>query len=501
MCLAGKFWAGLAQGRALVVAAFAFWAGSGVQAQDLTLTSRDGALAVSGNFTSYDGAFYRLTTPYGPLTIAADTVVCDGPACPDLTAPKSLIRLTGDAGAARALLPGLIAAFAQTRGYDLRLPESDTGPTVLLQPGTGIAVGEFQFTPRAPEAARSAMADASADLVVARFTPLDSPAQVLALDALVPIVSPENSMPHLTTAQLADALAGKVDNWAQLGGREMPLVLHGLDSGSDLAAALAARLGQVPAYAQTHADLAALAAAVAGDPWALAVTGLANAAAARVIALRDSCGFVLQPSALAVKSEDYPLTLPVYLLTPQRRLPVMAREFLEFVSLPAAQTAIAAAGFVARDFETVPLAQDGARLINAIKAAGSDALPNLQRLAADMDSADRTSITFRFEDGTDDLDLMGQNNLTDLAQRIAAGQFGASDLVLVGFTAGSGDADAEAAQTLAQGVLDALKPLAPDVPDVFWPSVDAYGAVLPMACDSTAAGQRLNRRVELWLRP
>jgi phosphate transport system substrate-binding protein len=29
----------------------------------------------------------------------------------------------------------------------------------------------------------------------------------------------------------------------------------------------------------------------------------------------------------------------------------------------------------------------------------------------------------------------------------------------------------------------------------------AFGGVLPIACDETAAGRRLNRRVELWLRP
>ena len=28
-----------------------------------------------------------------------------------------------------------------------------------------------------------------------------------------------------------------------------------------------------------------------------------------------------------------------------------------------------------------------------------------------------------------------------------------------------------------------------------------FGAALPMACDSTEAGRRLNRRVEVWLEP
>ena len=171
-----------------------------VLAQDLTLTSRDGALSVSGQFTSYDGEFYRLISPYGPLTIDAASVICDGPACPDLTAPKAVIRLTGDAEAAQ-LLPALIAAFAQARSFDLRLAPGADSPVLLLQKGTDTVLAEFIFTPRQPEAARSAMSDMTADLVIARFAPLDSPAQVLALDALIPIVAPGNPLPRISTTE------------------------------------------------------------------------------------------------------------------------------------------------------------------------------------------------------------------------------------------------------------------------------------------------------------
>jgi phosphate transport system substrate-binding protein len=243
---------------------------------------------------------------------------------------------------------------------------------------------------------------------------------------------------------------------------------------------------------------------VARDPWALAVTGRANAGAARALPLADSCGFVLNPSPQSVKSDDYPLTLPIYLLTPQRRLPLMAREFLEFITLPAAQVAIAQAGYVARNFESAPLANDGARLINALNAAPDEgALPLLQRLAAAMDGAERAAITFRFEDGTSDLDVISQSNLAALAQLIAAGALADKALILSGFTASTGDADADLAtsQGLAASVLAALQPLAPDVDAKYWPSIDAFGAALPMACDTTGAGKRLNRRVELWLRP
>ena len=41
----------------------------------------------------------------GLLTIDAQGVICDGPACPDLTAPKAVIRIVGAAEAGAALMP------------------------------------------------------------------------------------------------------------------------------------------------------------------------------------------------------------------------------------------------------------------------------------------------------------------------------------------------------------------------------------------------------------
>ena len=64
----------------------------GAVAQDVTLTSRDGALAIAGTLQGYDGEFFRIDSAYGALTVDASGVICDGPACPDLTAPKAVIR-------------------------------------------------------------------------------------------------------------------------------------------------------------------------------------------------------------------------------------------------------------------------------------------------------------------------------------------------------------------------------------------------------------------------
>lgn len=486
---------GVILGRMIGVLAFC---ASTALAQDVTLTARDGSLSVQGTLRVFDGETYRITSDFGPLTIDANAVLCDGPACPDLSAPKAVIRFVGDREAAVALLPPLLAQFAKAKGMSLTV--DDRGVT-LLQVGAD-TMAEISFTPMDPNAARAALQDARADLVVARYDDKQTPARILALDALVPIVAPDNRTPAISTTNLAKALAGEITNWQDIGGPDRPLVIHGLQADSDLAAALAARLGKAVRVAVSHPNLSSLALAVAGDPWALGMTGQALAGKARVLPLTDSCGFALQATSLAVKAEDYPLTLPVYLLTPPRRLPLMARELLEFLAMPTAQLAISEAGYVARNPERVALSRDGVRLMNAINAAGDEiTLADVQRLSKAMAGAERLSMTFRFEDGSDTLDVVSQENLTDLVRAMQAGLFDRDLITLVGFSDGSGDAaqNQGLAEQRAKAILASLSALAPDLARL--PAVDAYGEAMPMACDETAAGRRLNRRVEIWLRP
>lgn len=54
----------------------------------------------------------------------------------------------------------------------------------------------------------------------------------VALDAIIPVVSPKNAVASLTMEQLRDLFAGKVKNWKELGGADAPVVVVGRDSSS-----------------------------------------------------------------------------------------------------------------------------------------------------------------------------------------------------------------------------------------------------------------------------
>ena len=89
------------------------------------------------------------------------------------------------------------------------------------------------------------------------------------------------------------------------------------------------------------------------------------------------------------------------------------------------------------------------------------------------------------------------------AAAVAIGAFRDKLLILAGFSDGAGAAKAnlDLSQNRTDGVLAALMAAAPDLAANALPHVEAFGEALPMACDETAAGRRLNRRVEVWIKP
>ena len=82
------------------------------QAQDVVLTSRDGAIELSGTLLGFNGEFYRVDTVYGELTVDGSGVTCDGPGCPSLTDYIAQIRLSGARELGQVLMPALLEAFA-----------------------------------------------------------------------------------------------------------------------------------------------------------------------------------------------------------------------------------------------------------------------------------------------------------------------------------------------------------------------------------------------------
>lgn len=251
-----------------------------------------------------------------------------------------------------------------------------------------------------------------------------------------------------------------------------------------------------------HADNDSLSDAVARDPAGLGVTTFSHVDNARALSFRGACGFETRATPIALKTEDYPLTTPLFLYVGEERLPLLAREFLAFARSAAAGAVIRRAGFVDLGIEDIPLSAQGDRLANAISVAGDETgLAEIQRMVARLRDYTRLSITFRFRDGTALLDAQSAANVDQLADALEAGRFDGEELLFVGFSDGSGTAEANLnlARRRAEAVREAVLDAAPFADrSRITLRTDAFGEASPVACDESNWGRQVNRRVEVW---
>jgi len=127
----------------------------------------------------------------------------------------------------------------------------------------------------------------------------------------------------------------------------------------------------------------------------------------------------------------------------------------------------------------------------------------VQRLVETLSPMKRLSTSFRFRAGSSALDAQSLSNVQQFARALERGTYDERKLMFVGFSDGAGPAagNKRIARERADAVLAAVRQAAETVSfeqlDI---GVDAFGEVLPMACDDSAWGRQVNRRVEVWVR-
>ena len=496
---------------------------SALLAQDVTLTSRDGSMVIEGVLISFDGEYYQIDSTYGELTLDATGVTCDGPGCPSVDDFTAHLRIVGASTAGQTLLPELIRAFAGQEGLTVRrISYTDRLFSLQLLDNSSQTQAEFAFDLSTTEQGFAALAADSADMVLASREVSDAEAEqiihsglgdmrdaqrsrLLALDALVPIVSTENSLRQISADALLAVLSREITDWAMLSETDEPIRILLPPENSGIGHVLKAQFGleNYPPEALIISDPDMLADMVANDPFAIGLTRLSDRGSARTLPITGACSAALFATDLSVKTEDYPLPAPVFLYTPAQRLPRIARTFLRFLDSETAQNIVSRAGFTNQMIERIPLSTQGIRVAHAVQQAGSEVtLPDLQLVIAEMQRADRLSLSFRFRPGSTALDSQSRANVRRLAELLESGAFDGQELLFAGFSDGEGAASAnrDIAQRRAETVLAAVAEAA-DLMDESRITLRAqgYGEALPIACDDSEWGRESNRRVELWV--
>lgn len=495
-------------------------------AQDVTLTSRDGALSLEGTLLSYDGEFYRVETVYGPLTLDGQGVICTGPGCPNVDAYVAEIRISGTPRMADRLLPALLIAFAEQRGLSVeRQVTNDISSAFVMRDDERIRA-RFELRSTTTREAYADLIAEEADIALVLREPLSEEAsmaassgagnivqgrraRVIALDGIVAVTAADQPVKSITLPDLARAFADPSPNWAQVDGPDLPISLHiplhtsGLtEAFTDLV--LAPNDLLLSDAATAHTSLETIVDLVADDPFALGLTTLSEVGNATPLPISGACGYTQEPSIASLRTEDYPLTLPLMLFTPARRLPLLAREFLDFTESQRADLVARRLGFVDQAITRSDFNAQGNRLAHAISAAGEEvSLADLQSLITALQGRERLSSTFRFEDGSTRLDIPSRESAARLARALETGALDGTDMLFVGFSDSAGSADGNQRLSLrrADAVLNQVRDLTltGNLSSISMKTT-GFGEILPIACDDTDWGRAVNRRVEIWVK-
>ena len=490
-------------------------------AEEVTITSAQGNLTLTGRIAGYDGTYLEIESPHGPLTLAYAGVTCAGAACPDPATWVPDLRLSGEPRLASLLLPALFDGFARDTGLTLTTAAA-AGSDLALTLADAAQAPVLRVTLRNRQSAE-AFADlltydtdialtfrdptrderARAAEVGIALPGLAGGSVVLGGEALVPIVSPLNPMRAIDPALLIRAFTGRITDWAELGQDPAPLTLHLGPEGDGQADAFLTLLPGTPAASIIrHDDTESLAAAVAADPAALGIAALSEAGLAQPVGLRDACGLTAAPVLRGIKTQDYPLTTPAFAFVRSQRIPDIVADFLTWLGTPAAQLIVRRAGLADRGVVPITLDDQGERFAHAITIAGPDtSLRDLQGMVAMMHARVRVSLTFRFANGNTTLDTASSANLRLLAHDIRNGTYAGREIMLIGFSDGDGPADANRDLSVARAlaVESALLDLVGELPGDVRIGTTGFGEALPMGCDDTAWGRQMNRRVEVWV--
>ena len=496
---------------------------------EVTLSTKDGSLQVSGELISFDGTSYRIRTDLGLFSVPAGSVDCTGSECPGAggVATGQTIRGTGSDILLSTLLHEAIRSYGRDAQAGVKIESNDQGMTSYVLTGFGgDLIAEFDMTPAQPSTSFDALlaGEASVAFTSRRMTNPEvekfidagfgDPTQaeqerIIAQDGLVAVVSPRNPVRTLTAIQLEGIYSGRITNWSEVGGPNAPIRAIAPADGTGEADFFFetildpefSEFGGSIERVDSAADVANL---VAQDDRAIGFTSTALTEGAATIALAGECGLEIEATPFNIKSEDYPLSRRLYAYTPVAGgTRDQLSEFIEMLESEAGQEIAASTNFISLTADATSLDGQGRRVTFALAdraQAGEER--NLRGFAEQVVKADRLSTTFRFSSGSSQLDNKAQADAQRLADYLARPENANREVLLIGFTDSIGQSDVNTVLSVrrAQQVLAEILAAAGNRVNDDRILVMGYGAAAPIACNETDGGRQLNRRVEVWLR-
>ncbi len=312
---------------------------------------------------------------------------------------------------------------------------------------------------------------------------------VLALDGIAVIVNPANPIEELSVSQVSALFNGEVDNWKSINGKDESVHVYARDDRSgtyDTFKSLVLRKTPLSKSAKRFESNAKLSDEVALDKFGIGFTSLPNIRNAKALRISDGAAAIL-PNFFTVATEDYGLSRRLYLYSPSSPSNKYTNDFIRFALASNGQEIVAANNLVDLNIKTFISRIASNQKVQDKKVFG--------KYLTAIEKAKRLSLNFRFERDGFQLDNRGHRDLDRIVDFLKNYVNQDSRIILIGFTDNIGDyaynyklalkrAETVAKEFQARGI-------------AFIDTISA-GEEVPVASNETPAGQKKNRRVEVW---
>ncbi len=497
-------------------------------AQNITLNSPDGSFSASGKFVSFENGVYVIGTTLGNMSIDADTVSCEGAACPSTVPERPLleadVRFAGSDTVGDGLLPLLLSGYGATHNaFVEELPTND-GTIALeltMDEGYGDPMGVFQVSSTSSSDAFPALLEKTAEFGMssrrikreeARALSQDGAGSMIALeqehivavDSLVVIVNPANPVRAISIANLAGIYRGDIRNWSEIGGPNIPIVAYSRSQKSGSRGTFDDHVfgnGNVAQVARIAGDNRSMSATVSNGIGAIGFVGYAFVNNAQPVSLISSCGIETAADAFSAKTEEYLMERRLYVYTRADNTTEAGQQFLDYALSSAADGVVEKSGYISLGVERTSQELARNRAQDVMDDTSSVFELNLMReLLLEMYQWDRLSSTFRFASGSNNLErksILDLGRLVSYLQDMPQG----TKIAVVGFTDSDGvfNANRTLSERRAQQVLGEIQTLANGTLNHIAFETLGFGELAPSGCNTNNEGKRINRRVEIWI--
>jgi len=494
--------------------------------QTITLESFDKTIKLTGELLSFEDDTYRIRSAVGIIELGATVVNCIGDDCPGSKADAvvSAFRVAGSASINETLMPSLVSTYANSLEAEVETTDTKNKIVSVNVKNKDGQDAQILVKSEGSQAALDELGRQNVDLAattravrsdeLSAFTERglidltgDGAENILALDGLMIVTAPGNAVRAISEESIARVFSGQITNWAELGGINAPIQVYVRDAESGTGSVFF-DLMMRPADAQFSVDAVKvatdreLAEQVAADPTGIGFTSFSTVGDSQALALRGVCGLQTPANAFTIKTEEYPLTRRLYAYADAQNETI--KDFVKFVSSDAAQKVVAEQGFVDLGAAIQPINQQGLRFAASVLPNDADVtFEQIQAMVQELITADRLSLTFRFDNASARLDTRAKADIERLVELMSGSQLENKELILVGYTdsVGSSQSNAVLSQLRSGQVLTELVSALPEdrARNSRVKSI-GYGEMSPLGCNETENGRRINRRVEVWVR-